>query len=70
MIGWWKCRRQAELAILRRELKTSQNVAKFYRDMATRLARENEHYRKLAGARGAAQDEEDFRRGLDVLGAA
>lgn len=59
MIGWWRCRRQAEAAILRRELRAARLATKFYRDMSARLARENEHYKRLAAARGVEQDAVD-----------
>lgn len=51
------------------ELAVAQQVAAFYRKMAGRLARENEHYKSLAAVRGAEQDRTDFDDALDVLAA-
>jgi hypothetical protein len=68
MTGWWRCRRQAEIAILRRELRVAQQTSSFYRQMAVRFGRELEHYKSLSSVRGAEQDERSWQQAADVLG--
>jgi hypothetical protein len=53
---------------LARELVLSQQTTAFYRTMSSRLARDVEHWKRLAGERGAEQDAR-FDRALDVLAA-